>query len=99
MKTFWVFTRIVEDFLPFDFYLKISGVRIDMSIVQSMISKKLPFISKNKAYLCTNNLISRCFISLYSETVKIDILRNIWDIFFIYGDVVLFRTFKFISYL
>jgi hypothetical protein len=99
-QTFWVFTKIVEDFLPFDFYLKFSGVRIDMSIVQSMISKKLPFISKNEGLnLCINNLISRCFISLYSETVKIDILRNIWDIFFIYGDVILFRTFKFISYL
>ena len=99
-KTFWIFTKIVEDFLPFDFYLKFSGVRIDMNIVQSMIKKQLPFIAKNEGLsLCMNNLISRCFISLYSETVKIDVLRNIWDIFFMYGNIILFRTFKFVAYL
>ena len=99
-QTFWVFTKILEDFLPLDFYLKFSGVRIDMSLAQSIISKKLDFINKNEGLtLCINNLISRCFISLYSETLEIDVLRNIWDTFFIYGDLILFRTFKFIAYL
>jgi hypothetical protein len=99
-QTFWVFTKILEDFLPLDFYLKFSGVRIDMSLAQSIISKTLVFINKNEGLtLCINNLISRCFISLYSETLEIDVLRNIWDAFFIYGDLILFRTFKFIAYL
>ena len=99
-QAFWVFTKILEDFLPLDFYLKFSGVRIDMSLAQSIISKKLDFINKNEGLtLCINNLISRCFISLYSETLEIDVLRNIWDAFFIYGDLILFRTFKFIAYL
>ena len=99
-ETFWVFTKILEDFLPLDFYLKFSGVRIDMSLAQSIISKKLDFINKNEGLtLCINNLISRCFISLYSETLEIEVLRNIWDAFFIYGDLILFRTFKFIAYL
>ena len=47
-QTFWVFTKILEDFLPLDFYLKFSGVRIDMSLAQSIISKKLDFINKNE---------------------------------------------------
>ena len=65
-----------------------------------MISKDLQFISKNEGLnLCINNLISRCFISLYSEIVEIEVLRNIWDKFFLYGDLILFRTFKFIAYL
>ena len=99
-KVFWTFTKIIEDYLPFDFYLKFSGVRVDMAIVHSFLVKKLDFIDKNEELnLCINNLISRCFISLYSEIVEINILRIIWDAFFIYGDVILFRTFKFIAFL
>ena len=46
--------------------------------------KKLDYIDKNEELnLCINNLVSRCFISLYSEIVEIEILRNIWDIFFV----------------
>ena len=99
-KVFWIFTKIIEDYLPFDFYLKFTGVRADMSIVHSFIVKKLDYIDKNEELkLCINNLISRCFISLYSEIVEVNILYSIWDAFFIYGDTILFRTFKFIAYL
>ena len=99
-KAFWIFTKIVEDFLPLDFYLKFSGVRIDMEVVQSMVLQKLDYIKENEGLnLCINNLISRCFISLYSEIFESEILRNIWDIFFIYGDLILFRTFTYIMYI
>jgi hypothetical protein len=71
-----------------------------MAIVHSMLVKKLDYIDKNEGLqLCINNLITRCFISLYSEVVGVDILRNIWDAFFVYGDLILFRTFKFVAYL
>ena len=97
-KVFWTFTKIIEDYLPFDFYLKFTGVRADMAIMHSILVKKLDYIAKNEELnLCINNLVSRCFISLYSEIVEIEILRNIWDIFFVYGDVILFRTFNFIA--
>ena len=98
-KTFWTYTKIIEDYLPFNFYLKFTGVRIDMEIVHSILVKNLDYIDKNEELrLCLNNLVSRCFISLYSEIVEEDILRNIWDAFFIYGDIILFRTFKYIGF-
>ena len=99
-KVFWTFTKIIEDYLPFDFYLKFTGVRVDMTIVHSILVKKLDYIEKNEELnLCINNLVSRCFISLYSEIVGVEILKNIWDAFFVYGDVILFRTFNFIAFL
>ena len=99
-ETFWIFTQLLEDYLPMDFYLKFTGVRIDMEIVKRMLVKKIPIIGKNECLsICINNLISRCFISLYSETIKSKIVRVIWDALFIYGDFILFRTFTFIIYL
>ena len=99
-KTFWTYTKIIEDYLPFNFYLKFTGVRADMEIVHSILVKNLGYIDKNdELRLCINNLVSRCFISLYSEIVEEDILRNIWDAFFIYGDLILFRTFRYIGFL
>ena len=97
--TFWIFTKIVEDFLPFDFYLKFTGVRIDTSIVNSLLTKTLDYISKSEELkLCLNNLITRCFISLYCEIVGFDVSNNILDIFFIYGEKILYRSFTYIAY-
>ena len=99
-KVFWVFTKIIEDYLPLDYYLKFTGVRVDMEIMLSMLTKKIKYIEKNdELRLCLNNLISRCFISLYSEIVEKSILQNIWDAFFMYGDTILFRTFNYIAFL
>ena len=97
-KAFWIFTKIIEDYVPYNFYLKFTGVRIDIEVVHSILVKKLKFIDKNEELkLCINNLVSRCFISLYSEIVEDDFLRIIWDAFFIYGDVILFRAFVYIA--
>ena len=99
-QAFWIFTKMIEDFLPFDFYLNFSGVKIDTEVSNSFLIKRLGYIDKNEGLkLCLNNLTTRCFISLYSEMVNGHILRNIWDIFFVYGDKVLFETIKFIAYL
>ena len=99
-KTFWTFTKIIEDYLPLDFYLKNLGLKVDIVVMKSIILKKLNFIGENLEFdLFVNNLIFRCFLSLYSETINTDTLCNIWDIFFIYGDIILFRTFQAIAFL
>ena len=93
-ETFWVFTQIAENYLPFDFYLKFTGVRTDTEIVKKIINLTLPYTNQDETIeLCISNLITKCFISLFSQTVNEEILHCIWDCFFIYGDIILYRAF------
>ena len=96
-KAFWILIKIIEDYLPFNYYVEIIGVKINISIAYSII--KINFIEiSEELKLCINNLLCHCFISLFSEIFEPEILRIIWDAFFLLGDVILFRTFRFISF-
>ena len=97
-KTFWVFVQIIEEYLPGDFFLLFSGVRKDMKIIEKIIKKELKFFDTN-IDICMSNLISRCFISLFSQIIPENILYIIWDAFFIYGEEILYKTFIWIAYL
>ena len=97
-KVFWIFTQIVETYLPGDFFLLFSGVRKDMKIIEKIIKKKLTFFD-NVIEMCMSNLISKCFISLFAQIIPEKILHIIWDAFFIYGEVILYRAFIWIAYL
>ena len=97
-STFWLFTQIAENYLPADFYVNFSGVRTDMEIVKKIIKSTLNEIDFNSE-LCITNLISRCFISLFAQTVNDELLKCIWDAFFIHGNIVLYRAFIWAIYL
>lgn len=96
-ETFWIFTQIVENYLPGDFYLLFTGVRKDMKIIQDLIKKTLTFCDES-IILCLNNLISKTFISLFSRGIPKELTYLIWDAFFIYGEIILYRTFIWIAY-
>ena len=97
-KVFWIFTQIIECYLPGDFYLLFSGVRKDMKVIEKIIKKELKFMDTN-IELCISNLISKCFISLFAQNIPDQILFTIWDAFFIYGEITLYRAFVWIAYL
>ena len=99
-ETFWVFTQIAENYLPFDFYLKFTGVRTDAEIVKKIIKLTLNYTENIECIeLCISNLITKCFTSLFSQTVNDEILHTIWDAFFIYGNIILYRAFIWVVYL
>ena len=97
-KVFWIFTQIIENYLPGDFYLLFSGVRKDMKVIEKIIKKELKFFDTN-IELCISNLISKCFISLFAQNIPDQILFTIWDAFFIYGEIILYRAFIWMAYL
>ena len=96
-QVFWVFTQIIENYLPGDFYLLFTGVKKDMKILQDLIKKTLTFVDQS-IIMCLNNLISKTFISLFSRGIPQDLTFIIWDAFFIYGEIILYRTFIWIAY-
>ena len=96
-KVFWIFTQIIENYLPGDFYLLFTGVRKDMKIIQDLIKKTLTFCDQS-IIMCLNNLISKTFISLFSRGLPNDLTFQIWDAFFIYGEIIFYRTFIWIAY-
>jgi hypothetical protein len=92
-ETFWVFTNICENYLSFDFYLQFTGVRIDIEIIKKIIFLIDPKMSNNENFqLSISNLITQCFISLFSNYVNDNILFSIWDSFFIYGNIILYKA-------
>ena len=92
-ETFWVFTNICENYLSFDFYLQFTGVRIDIEIIKKIIFLIDPKMSNNENFqLSISNLIAQCFISLFSNYVNDNILFSIWDSFFIYGNIILYKA-------
>ena len=96
-QVFWIFTQIIENYLPGDFYLLFTGVRKDMKVIEAIIKKTLTFCNQT-IMLSLNNLISKTFISLFSRGMPEQITFQIWDAFFIYGEIVLYRTFIWIAY-
>jgi len=98
-ESFWVFTNILENYLPIDFYLKFTGIKIDMQIVKNLINSTLKYSKNDETIdIILNNLLSKCFISLFSQNFQDCISNIIWDTFFIYGKIVLYKAFIWVIY-
>ena len=97
-EAFWIFTQMIECYLPGDFYLVFTGVRKDIKIIVEIVTKTLKFCDQS-IILCLNNLVGKTFISLFSREIQNEITYQIWDAFFIYGEIVLYRAFIWIAYL
>lgn len=97
-EVFWIFTQIIECYLPGDFYLIFTGVRKDIKIIVEIIAEKLKYCDQS-IILCLNNLVGKTFISLFSRELPNEITYQIWDAFFIFGEIILYKAFIWIAYL
>ena len=95
-KAFWCFAKIIEDYLPLDYYINIYGLLIDIGVINSIISESIEDNQHiNVIGLKISEIIGQCFDSLFAQNVNLETLKNIWDVFVICGDVTLFRAFYF----
>jgi hypothetical protein len=98
-ESFWVFTNILENYLPIDFYLKFTGVKVDMQVIKNLINSTLKYSKNDETIdIILNNLLTKCFISLFSQSFQDCISNIIWDAFFIYGNIILYKAFIWVVY-
>ena len=99
-NTFWIFTQIIENLLPINYYYDSFGIIIDNNILFDkieMLNKSLmDHFKKYKFELLIKNILYKWLICLFSQNIKDELLFLIWDIFFIEGTQTLFRTIKII---
>lgn len=94
-NVFWIFTQIIENILPINYYYDSEGIIIDNNILFDIlkdIDKELmDHFKKYHFELLIKNILYKWLICLFSQRIKDELLFLIWDIFFLEGTPVLFK--------
>jgi len=92
-RAFWCFTKIMEDYLPFYYYFNTVGIKLDIYIMNKIILRTFKFLEKNEGLaVAFQNLMIKCFASLFTEVIDMESTCVIWDNFFINGEVAFFHA-------
>ena len=95
-NVFWIFTQIIENILPINYYYDSAGIIIDNYILFERLERLnktlMNHFTKNKFELLIKNILYKWLICLFSQNIKDELLFLIWDIFFIEGTQTLFKT-------
>ena len=95
-NVFWIFTQIIENILPINYYYDSIGIIIDnnilIDILKNIDKELILHFSKHNFELLIKNILYKWLICLFSQNIKDELLFLIWDIFFIEGTPTLFKT-------
>ena len=95
-NVFWIFTQIIENILPINYYYDSAGIIIDNKILFERLKiideKLMDHFEKYHFNLLIQNFLYKWLICLFSQNIKDELLFLIWDIFFLEGTPVLFKT-------
>ena len=93
---FWIFTQIIENILPINYFYDSIGLIIDnnilMDILKNTDKELMEHFTKYNFELLIKNILYKWLICLFSQNIKDELLFIIWDIFFIEGTPILFKT-------
>ena len=80
--------------MPFDYYTDMHGLILDMKVLERLISKFLPLLSKkfNELNLEPMLFAVQWFVCIFSYNFPSDIVIRIWDIFFVEGLLFVFKV-------
>ena len=95
-NAFWIFTQIVENILPINYYYDSVGIIIDNNILFDILknadNELMSHFTKHNFDLLIKNILYKWLICLFSQNIKDELLFLIWDIFFLEGTPILFKT-------
>ena len=95
-KVFWLFSQIIENILPIDFYSEMSGIMADVDILLCMIKEKynpdLINYLREDFMIYIKNILMQWFLSLFILNFPIEAQLFVWDILLVDKSIVLFKT-------
>ena len=95
-KVFWLFVQIIENFLSLYNYQELTGIIIETTLIETLISYYLPelnkFLAKKDFTITTSNFIHKWIVCLFSQTLKPDIVYTLYDFFFIDGFISIIKN-------
>ena len=99
-ETFWIFVQIIEQILPIINYQELTGVIIETTLIETLISYYLPelnnFLKKKDFTISLSNFIHKWIVCLFSQTLQPEMIYTLYDFFFIDGFIIMIKTSIFI---
>jgi hypothetical protein len=93
-KAFWIFTQMIEVYMPPDYYSALLGVQVDVKVFMDLVKTRLPRLAGHMellgidvSYYCV-----QWFVSLFSYSMPKDAVLRIWDVFFVRGSSFIFEV-------
>ncbi|GAA5820249.1 hypothetical protein JCM3770_003152 [Rhodotorula araucariae] len=91
---FWVLVCIIENILPSDYYTsQLLVSRADQQVLQDLVARILPKLAAHleEQGVELSAITFSWFLSLFTDSLPIQTLLRVWDLFFIHGTIFLFR--------
>ena len=99
-QVFWLFVQIIEEYISFFNYQELTGIIIDTTLIETLISYYLPelntFLTKKDILVTTSNFIHKSIVCLFSQILNKDMLYTLYDFFFIDGFISMIKACIFI---
>ena len=100
-EVFWIFVQIIENFLSLLNYQEITGVIIETTLIETLISYYLPelnsFLKKKDFTMSLSNFIHKWIVCLFSQTLRPEMIYSLYDFFFIDGFITMIKASIFVS--
>ena len=92
---FWCFVAVIERLLPRDFFGDaLLGLLVEHRTFSELVDAKLPRLAKHLRQHCVQSELyaTRWFVGVFANTLPIETVLRVWDVFFFEGAKILHRV-------